>query len=82
MPAAARARAVLSNTPSTAPYRSAGRPETMFVIERLIDMAAREHGFDRVELRRRNLITTTAATATPSASPTTAATTPARSTQC
>ena len=42
----------------TAPYRSAGRPETMFVIERLIDMAAREHGFDRVELRRRNLITT------------------------
>lgn len=59
MPATARARAVLSNTQSTAPYRSAGRPETMFVIERLIDMAAREHGFDRVELRRRNLIRTT-----------------------
>src|SRR5476649_948953 len=56
MPAVARARAVLSNTVSTAPYRSAGRPETMFVIERLIDMAARAHGFDRVELRRRNLI--------------------------
>jgi aerobic carbon-monoxide dehydrogenase large subunit len=56
MPAAARARGVLSNTASTAPYRSAGRPETMFVIERLIDMAARAHGFDRVELRRRNLI--------------------------
>ncbi len=56
MPAVARARAVLSNTPSTAPYRSAGRPETMFVIERLIDMAARAHGFDRVELRRQNLI--------------------------
>ena len=56
MPAAARARGVLSNTVSTAPYRSAGRPETMFVIERLIDMAARAHGFDRVELRRRNLI--------------------------
>ncbi len=54
--AAARARAVLSNTPSTAPYRSAGRPEVMFVIERLIDRAARAHGFDRVELRRRNLI--------------------------
>ena len=31
----------------------------MFVIERLIDMAAREHGFDRVELRRRNLIRST-----------------------
>jgi len=51
-----RARAVLSNTPPTNPYRSAGRPEAMFVIERLIDMAARRHGFDRAELRRRNLI--------------------------
>ena len=59
MPAVARARGVLSNTPSTAPYRSAGRPETMFVIERLIDMAARAHGFDRIELRRRNLIRST-----------------------
>jgi aerobic carbon-monoxide dehydrogenase large subunit len=59
MPAAARARGVLSNTPSTAPYRSAGRPEVMFVIERLIDLAARAHGFDRVDLRRRNLVTTT-----------------------
>jgi carbon-monoxide dehydrogenase large subunit len=58
IPAVARARAVLSNTVCTAPYRSAGRPETMFVIERLIDMAARETGIDRVELRRRNLITT------------------------
>ncbi len=51
-----RARAVLSNTPPTTPYRSAGRPEAIFVIERLIDLAARQHGFDRVELRRRNLI--------------------------
>jgi carbon-monoxide dehydrogenase large subunit len=50
------ARAVLSHTPPTAPYRSAGRPEVMFVIERLIDLAARRHGFDRVELRRRNLV--------------------------
>jgi carbon-monoxide dehydrogenase large subunit len=58
LPAAARARAVLSNTVCTAPYRSAGRPETMYVMERLIDMAAREHGFDRIELRRRNLIKT------------------------
>ncbi|HTP94383.1 MAG TPA: xanthine dehydrogenase family protein molybdopterin-binding subunit [Burkholderiales bacterium] len=55
-----RARAVFSNTPPTAPYRSAGRPEAIFVIERLIDLAAREHGFDRVELRRRNLIAETA----------------------
>jgi carbon-monoxide dehydrogenase large subunit len=51
-----RARAVLSNTPPTSPYRSAGRPEVMFVIERLIDRAARAHGFDRVALRRKNLI--------------------------
>ncbi|HEV2186705.1 MAG TPA: xanthine dehydrogenase family protein molybdopterin-binding subunit, partial [Stellaceae bacterium] len=54
--ARARARAVFSNTVSTAPYRSAGRPEVMFVMERLIDRAAREFGFDRVALRRRNLI--------------------------
>jgi aerobic carbon-monoxide dehydrogenase large subunit len=51
-----RARAVLSNSSPTVPYRSAGRPEAMFVIERLIDLAARRHSFDRIELRRRNLI--------------------------
>ena len=51
-----RARAVVSNTASTAPYRSAGRPEAMLAMERLVDLAAREHGFDPVELRRRNLI--------------------------
>jgi carbon-monoxide dehydrogenase large subunit len=51
-----RARAVLSNTPPTSPYRSAGRPEVMFVIERLIDRAARANGFDRIALRRQNLI--------------------------
>ncbi|HTV38322.1 MAG TPA: molybdopterin cofactor-binding domain-containing protein, partial [Xanthobacteraceae bacterium] len=51
-----KARAVLSTTMSTTPYRSAGRPEVIYVIERLIDKAAREHGFDRVALRKRNLI--------------------------
>ena len=51
-----RARAVLSNTPPTTPYRSAGRPEAIFVIERLIDIAADLHGFDPIELRRKNLI--------------------------
>jgi aerobic carbon-monoxide dehydrogenase large subunit len=51
-----RARAVLSTTMCTTPYRSAGRPEVIYVIERLIDKAALEHGFDRVALRRRNLI--------------------------
>ena len=52
-----RARAVVSNTMITRPYRSAGRPEVMYVMERLIDIAALEFGFDRVELRRRNLLT-------------------------
>jgi len=47
---------VLSNTNSTAPYRGAGRPEATYVIERLIDDAARELGLDAVELRRRNLV--------------------------
>jgi carbon-monoxide dehydrogenase large subunit len=55
-----RGRAVLSHTSPTYPYRSAGRPEVMYVIERLIDLAARRHGFDRVELRRRNLVPATA----------------------
>jgi aerobic carbon-monoxide dehydrogenase large subunit len=52
-----RARAVVSNTMITRPYRSAGRPEVMYVMERLIDIAACEFGFDRIELRRRNLLT-------------------------
>jgi carbon-monoxide dehydrogenase large subunit len=57
MPAADfRARCVTTNTTPTRPYRSSGRPEVMYVMERLIDLAARQHGFDRVELRRRNLV--------------------------
>jgi carbon-monoxide dehydrogenase large subunit len=51
-----RGRAVVTNTSPTTPYRSAGRPEVMFVMERLIDLAARRHGFDRVALRRKNLV--------------------------
>jgi len=51
-----RGRAVVTNTSPTTPYRSAGRPEVMFVMERLIDLAARRHGFDRLQLRRRNLV--------------------------
>ncbi len=47
---------VFSNTNPTAPYRGAGRPEATYVIERLIDDAARELGVDRFELRRKNLI--------------------------
>ena len=49
----------MSNTSPTRPYRSAGRPEVMYVMERLIDLACREHGFDRVEIRRRNLVKST-----------------------
>jgi carbon-monoxide dehydrogenase large subunit len=47
---------VFSNTNSTAPYRGAGRPEATYVIERLIDEAARELGVDPVALRRKNVI--------------------------
>jgi carbon-monoxide dehydrogenase large subunit len=51
-----RARAVLSHTAPTRPYRSSGRPEVIYVLERLIDVAARQAGFDRAELRLRNLV--------------------------
>src|SRR5262245_32608756 len=51
---------VATNTSPTTPYRSAGRPEIMFVTERLIDLAARRCGFDRLELRRKNLVPATA----------------------
>lgn len=45
-----------TNTVPTDPYRGAGRPEVLFMIERLMDVAATEMNIDRVELRRRNLI--------------------------
>jgi aerobic carbon-monoxide dehydrogenase large subunit len=45
-----------TNTQPTAPYRGAGRPEATYAIERAIDLAAHRFGFDRVELRRRNMI--------------------------
>ncbi len=51
-----RSRAVFTNTVPTCPYRSSGRPEVTFALERLIDKAAAELGFDRIELRRRNLV--------------------------
>jgi carbon-monoxide dehydrogenase large subunit len=51
-----RARAVFTNTMPTQAYRSSGRPEVTFAIERLIDTAAAQLGFDRVELRRKNLV--------------------------
>ena len=51
-----RARATFSNTPPTNAYRSSGRPEAIFAMERLIDTAAHELGFDPLELRRRNFV--------------------------
>jgi carbon-monoxide dehydrogenase large subunit len=49
-------RGVFTSTIPTGPYRGAGRPESKYIVERLIDQAARELGVDRVELRRRNLV--------------------------
>src|SRR3954447_9998975 len=57
IPAASlRARAVFTTTMPTNAYRSSGRPEVTFAIERLMDMAADQLGIDRVRLRRKNLI--------------------------
>jgi aerobic carbon-monoxide dehydrogenase large subunit len=49
-------RAVLTHTLPLGPYRGAGRPEAIYMIERLMDEAARQTGIDRIELRRRNMI--------------------------
>ncbi|MCO5099448.1 MAG: xanthine dehydrogenase family protein molybdopterin-binding subunit [Burkholderiaceae bacterium] len=49
-------QAVLTNTTPTGAYRGAGRPEAIYLIERLIDAAAHRLSLDPVELRRRNLI--------------------------
>jgi carbon-monoxide dehydrogenase large subunit len=51
-----RSRAVFTNTMPTQAYRSSGRPEVTFAIERLVDLAAKECGFDPLELRRKNLV--------------------------
>jgi carbon-monoxide dehydrogenase large subunit len=48
--------AVLSNNTPVGAYRGAGRPEAIYMTERLMDAAARRLGLDRVEIRRRNLI--------------------------
>ncbi len=48
--------AVYTNKTPIAAYRGAGRPEAIFLIERLMDLAARELGLDPVEIRRRNLM--------------------------
>lgn len=49
-------RSVMTNTAPVAAYRGAGRPEGNFIMERLIEEAARLTGRDAVELRRRNMV--------------------------
>src|SRR5215471_3743448 len=51
-----RFTAVFTTLPIVSPYRGAGRQHGMFVIERLLDIAARKLGLDRAEIRRRNFI--------------------------
>jgi carbon-monoxide dehydrogenase large subunit len=51
-----RSMAVYTTTMPTQAYRSSGRPEVTYVIERMADIAAAELGIDRIALRRRNLI--------------------------
>lgn len=51
-----RAQAVITNTNVVSAYRGAGRPEAIYLIERLMDRAAAELKIDPAELRRRNLI--------------------------
>jgi carbon-monoxide dehydrogenase large subunit len=52
----ARTRCAYSNVVSMSAYRGAGRPDIACAIERVVDHAAAEHGFDPVELRRKNFI--------------------------
>ena len=47
---------VFTNLPIVTPYRGAGRQHGVFVMERLLDLAAHELNIDRAEIRRRNLI--------------------------
>src|SRR5689334_5702028 len=54
--ASLRAVSVFTNTVPTQAYRSSGRPEITFALERLIDIAAKQLGIDRITMRRRNLV--------------------------
>ena len=51
-----RSRLVFTNTVPISAYRGAGRPDIAYAVERLIDHAAHEHGFDAIALRRKNFI--------------------------
>ena len=54
--AAFEVRSVVTNKTPHAPYRGAGRPEAVFVMDRMLDLLARELQLDPAELRRRNLV--------------------------
>jgi carbon-monoxide dehydrogenase large subunit len=49
-------RCYMTNNVPIGPYRGAGRPEAAYMLERMMDQAARQLGIDRIELRRRNFI--------------------------
>jgi carbon-monoxide dehydrogenase large subunit len=49
-------KCVFTNTTPVGPYRGAGRPESNYYMERLVDLAAAETGIDKIELRKRNHI--------------------------
>jgi aerobic carbon-monoxide dehydrogenase large subunit len=51
-----RTQGVFTHTAPTIPYRGAGRPEAVYVTERLLDLAAEELDIDPVEIRRRNFV--------------------------
>lgn len=53
-------RGVFTNTPATGPYRGAGQPEAVILIERLMDRAASEMGIDRLKIRQSNYISESA----------------------
>jgi aerobic carbon-monoxide dehydrogenase large subunit len=54
----AEVKAMFTHTVPIDAYRGAGRPEAAYLLERLVDKAARQLGIDRIELRRKNLIRT------------------------
>jgi aerobic carbon-monoxide dehydrogenase large subunit len=51
-----RTRLAYTNTVPVSAYRGAGRPDIAYAVERLVDYTAHEHGFDPIELRRKNFI--------------------------
>jgi carbon-monoxide dehydrogenase large subunit len=53
---AIEARSVITNKAPHAPYRGAGRPEAVFVVDRIVDLLARRIGVDPAEIRRRNFV--------------------------